>query len=141
VQIIEKLGSRIPIITNVSSGIIGVDGIVDELFEVCVFLMISYACLYKLIKISAGGDAKPYGINMQEKWETTSGPNIQESDTAERGLVLLVGFLPGLKIGTIPLLQPRQVRFFVLNGEQYLQESPILYNNALGILAIILNEA
>ncbi|KAI9384718.1 hypothetical protein POPTR_012G100600v4 [Populus trichocarpa] len=74
--IIEKLGSRIPIITNVSSGIIGVDGIADELFE--------------------------------EKWETTSGPNIQESDTAERGLVLLVGFLPGLKIGTIPLLQPRQ---------------------------------
>ncbi|KAJ6977788.1 hypothetical protein NC653_029628 [Populus alba x Populus x berolinensis] len=74
--IIEKLGSRIPIITNVSSGIIGVDGIANELFE--------------------------------EKWETTSGPNIQESDTAERGLVLLVGFLPGLKIGTIPLLQPRQ---------------------------------
>ncbi|KAJ6672223.1 F-BOX ONLY PROTEIN 22 [Salix viminalis] len=90
--IIEKLGSRIPIITNVSSGIIGVDGIANELVE--------------------------------KKWETTSGPNIQESDTAETGLVLLVGFLPGLKIGTIPLFQPIQepntmVENFVMNILNY----------------------
>ncbi|KAB5532160.1 hypothetical protein DKX38_018830 [Salix brachista] len=90
--IIEKLGSRIPIITNVSSGIIGVDGIANELVE--------------------------------KKWETTAGPNIQESDTAERGLVLLVGFLPGLKIGTIPLFQPIQepntmVENFVMNILNY----------------------
>ncbi|CAK7336745.1 unnamed protein product [Dovyalis caffra] len=75
--IIKKLGSNIPIITNVASGIIGVDGLADELYE--------------------------------EKWEsTTGGPNSQVSDTAERGLVLLVGFLPGLKIGTIPLLRSRK---------------------------------
>ncbi|KAJ6748386.1 F-BOX ONLY PROTEIN 22 [Salix purpurea] len=90
--IIEKLGSRIPIITNVSSGIIGVDGIANELVE--------------------------------KKWETTAGPNIQESDTAETGLVLLVGFLPGLKIGTIPLFQPIQepntmVENFVMNILNY----------------------
>jgi hypothetical protein len=55
---------------------------------------------------------------MQEKWETTTaGPNSQESDTVDRGLVLLVGFLPGLKIGTIPLLRPMQVRCIILNGK------------------------
>ncbi|KAF9668047.1 hypothetical protein SADUNF_Sadunf15G0086700 [Salix dunnii] len=73
--IIKKLGSSILIITNIASGIIGVDGIADELHE--------------------------------EKWETTTvGPNSQELDTIDRGLVLLFGFLPGLKISTIPLLRP-----------------------------------
>ena len=116
-QIIKKLGSSIPIITNIASGIIGVDDIDDELYEVCVFLLISYACLCKLIKISGCSDAKSYENIMQEKWETTTaGPNSQELDTVDRGLVLLVGFLPGLKIGTIPLLRPMQVRW-IFNGK------------------------
>ncbi|KAL7099310.1 hypothetical protein ACP275_09G075700 [Erythranthe tilingii] len=75
-QLIEgKLGSMIPIIINVSEGIIGRDVHTDQFVEV--------------------------------QWEVTV-----EDDTAvlpdehlQRGIILTVGFLPGLKAHVIPLFQ------------------------------------
>lgn len=37
------------------------------------------------------------------------GSNSQKADDFNRGIVLIVGFLPGLKIGTIPLLRSKRV--------------------------------
>ncbi|KAK9995351.1 hypothetical protein SO802_020037 [Lithocarpus litseifolius] len=79
--ITEKLGGEIPIITNAASGIIGVDAKTNELREV--------------------------------KWELVDedGPNCEEYNTVSnlnRGIVLVVGFVPGLKVAVVPLIRPKK---------------------------------
>ncbi|XWS60247.1 hypothetical protein CRYUN_Cryun07bG0019700 [Craigia yunnanensis] len=77
--ITEKLGSRIPVITNAACGIIGRDAVTNTMREV--------------------------------RWQMIpeeDGSNSQESDDFNRGIVLIVGFLPGLKADTIPLLRPKR---------------------------------
>lgn len=76
--ITAKLGSKVPVITNVPSGIIGRDAISDEFKEI--------------------------------QWEITEedddpGVPLLQSESANRAIMLIVGFLPGLKVEAIPLLK------------------------------------
>ncbi|KAJ7957228.1 F-box/LRR-repeat protein [Quillaja saponaria] len=76
--ITQKLGSKTPVIVSTVEGILGRDALTDEFKEV--------------------------------KWES---PFIDESYAPEKscineGIILTVGFLPGLKIEAIPLLQPAE---------------------------------
>ncbi|KAL6559632.1 hypothetical protein OROGR_004749 [Orobanche gracilis] len=76
-QLIDaKLGSRIPVIVNVSEGVIGKDVSTDQFVEV--------------------------------QWEVTDeqeahGPITQE-ETVNCGIIVTVGFLPGIKAHIVPLL-------------------------------------
>ncbi|KAL7616345.1 F-box/LRR-repeat protein At5g63520 [Lactuca sativa] len=76
--ITAKLGSKVPVITNVPSGIIGRDVFSDEFKEI--------------------------------QWELTEedddpGVPLLLSESANRAIMLIVGFLPGLKVEAIPLLK------------------------------------
>ncbi|KAI3684421.1 hypothetical protein L6452_33645 [Arctium lappa] len=76
--ITAKLGSKVPVITNVPSGIIGRDAISDEFKEI--------------------------------QWEITEddddhGVPLLQPESANRAIMLIVGFLPGLKVEAIPLLK------------------------------------
>ncbi|XP_010249060.1 PREDICTED: F-box/LRR-repeat protein At5g63520 isoform X2 [Nelumbo nucifera] len=74
-----KLGSRIPIVVSAAGGIIGSDALTNEFEEV--------------------------------KWEEDdSGENQMHNSPANvnRGIVLIVGFMPGLKVNAIPLLRSRE---------------------------------
>ncbi|XVF08677.1 hypothetical protein REPUB_Repub07fG0023700 [Reevesia pubescens] len=77
--ITEKLGSRVPIITSAAYGIIGRDVVTNTMREV------------------------RWHIIPEE-----DGSNSQESDDFNRGIVLIVGYLPGLKVDTIPLLRSKR---------------------------------
>nr|XP_043637467.1 F-box/LRR-repeat protein At5g63520 isoform X2 [Erigeron canadensis] len=73
-----KLGSKVPVITNDPSGIIGRNAFSDEFKEI--------------------------------QWEVTEedddpGENHGVSDSANRAVMLTVGFVPGLKVEAIPLLK------------------------------------
>ncbi|XVE56556.1 hypothetical protein DITRI_Ditri04bG0020500 [Diplodiscus trichospermus] len=70
---IEKLGTRTPIILSSVSGIIGRDALTHEFREV--------------------------------KWTSD---NIDDEVSTNTGIVLTVGFVPGLKVDAIPLLQQRK---------------------------------
>ncbi|KAL6576290.1 hypothetical protein OROHE_000071 [Orobanche hederae] len=75
-----KLGSRIPVIVNVSEGVIGKDVSTDQFVEV--------------------------------QWEVTDeqeahGP-ISQEETVNCGIILTVGFLPGIKAHIVPLLLQRK---------------------------------
>ncbi|XP_022770579.1 F-box/LRR-repeat protein At5g63520-like [Durio zibethinus] len=74
--ITEKLGSRTPVITNTARGIIGRDAVTNTMREV-----------------------RWHMIPEEE------GSNSQESEYFNRGIVLIVGYLPGLKVDAIPLLR------------------------------------
>ncbi|GMY15141.1 F-box/LRR-repeat protein At5g63520-like [Fagus crenata] len=79
--ITEKLGREIPIITNAASGIIGTDARTNELREV--------------------------------KWELEDGPNCEGYNminNLNRGIVLVVGFVPGLKVAAVPLLRSKETQ-------------------------------
>ncbi|XP_021286593.1 F-box/LRR-repeat protein At5g63520-like isoform X1 [Herrania umbratica] len=88
--ITEKLGSRTPVITNATFGIIGRDALTNTMKEV------------------------RWNFDPEE-----DNSNSQGSDAASnfnRGIVLIVGFLPGLKVDTIPLLRPkREPRFTMID--------------------------
>ncbi|KAI7755867.1 hypothetical protein M8C21_013495, partial [Ambrosia artemisiifolia] len=78
--ITTKLGSQVPVITNDPSGIIGRDALSDEFKEI--------------------------------QWEITEEDDDDDADahvvppeSANRAIMLIVGFLPGLKVRTIPLLK------------------------------------
>ncbi|KVH98118.1 F-box domain, cyclin-like protein [Cynara cardunculus var. scolymus] len=80
--ITAKLGSKVPVITNVPSGIIGRDAISDEFKEI--------------------------------QWEITEedddpGVPLLQPESANRAIMLIVGFLPGMKVEAIPLL--KQIAF------------------------------
>ncbi|KAK4480764.1 hypothetical protein RD792_011614 [Penstemon davidsonii] len=91
--IAEKLGSRIPLIINVSAGIIGRDLFTDKFVEV--------------------------------QWEVTEEDEGYEfaEENASRGLILTVGFLPGLMTHIVPLLSedmgPLLVDEFVADIQGY----------------------
>ncbi|XP_065860532.1 F-box/LRR-repeat protein At5g63520-like [Euphorbia lathyris] len=73
----EKLGSRVPLITNTASGIIGAD-VTNELQEV--------------------------------RWKPSDDDSDSSGDTQlDRGIVLVIGFLPGLRVDAIPLLRTKTV--------------------------------
>ncbi|KAL6996932.1 hypothetical protein U1Q18_007055 [Sarracenia purpurea var. burkii] len=78
-QITEKLGSATPVVTSESSGIIGRNALTDEFKEVL------------------------WGVTAQD-------PNDEDDDLSptvvSHGILLVVGFVPGLKVDAIPLLQP-----------------------------------
>ncbi|KAI3806969.1 hypothetical protein L1987_22889 [Smallanthus sonchifolius] len=76
--ITTKLGPQVPVITNDPSGIIGRDAFSDEFKEI--------------------------------QWEITEEDDDPDaplilSESANRAIMLIVGFLPGMKVGTIPLLK------------------------------------
>ncbi|XVF49588.1 hypothetical protein PTKIN_Ptkin04bG0024900 [Pterospermum kingtungense] len=79
--IIEKLGSGVPVITNAACGIIGRDAVTNTMREV------------------------RWHMNMMLEGD---GSNSQEADDFNRGIVLIVGFLPGLKIDAIPLIRSKR---------------------------------
>ncbi|KAK9008751.1 hypothetical protein V6N11_080229 [Hibiscus sabdariffa] len=72
----RKLGSKVPVVTSNACGIIGRDAITNTMKEV-------------------------RWRNMPEE----DGPISQESDKFNRGIVLIVGYLPGLMVDAIPLLR------------------------------------
>ncbi|XVF08678.1 hypothetical protein REPUB_Repub07fG0023800 [Reevesia pubescens] len=72
-SMIEKLGSRTPIILSSVNGILGRDALTHEFREV--------------------------------KW---SYGNIDDEDSTNTGIVLTVGFVPGLKVDAIPLLRQQK---------------------------------
>ncbi|KAK7302295.1 hypothetical protein RJT34_13181 [Clitoria ternatea] len=74
----QSLGSNIPVIVTVANGIIGRDALTDEFKEV------KWGALF-----SGFGD-EAYARHINE------------------GIVLTVGYLPGLKVETIPLPRPRK---------------------------------
>ncbi|XVF11506.1 hypothetical protein REPUB_Repub08aG0033400 [Reevesia pubescens] len=85
-QITEKLDSKVPVITNTASGIIGRDAITNTMREV--------------------------------RWHMIpeeDGSNSQEVDDLNRGIVLIVGYLPGLKVDTIHLLRPKKEHVTVID--------------------------
>ncbi|CAA0831744.1 Unknown protein [Striga hermonthica] len=71
-----KLGSRIPLIVNVSEGIIGKDAHTEQFVEVL--------------------------------WEVTEEQEGQPPEETNRGIILTVGFLPGLKALIVPLLYKKK---------------------------------
>ncbi|KAJ9163911.1 hypothetical protein P3X46_023533 [Hevea brasiliensis] len=84
--ITQKLGSKVPVITNAASGIIGADACSDELKEI--------------------------------RWESSDDDDDDDQDDEtdsqgdsllDKGIVLVVGFVPGLKVDAIPLLRPKTV--------------------------------
>ncbi|XP_076934731.1 F-box/LRR-repeat protein At5g63520-like [Bidens hawaiensis] len=80
--ITTKFGSHVPVITNDPSGIIGRDTLSDEFKEV--------------------------------QWEITEEDDMPDSppavsETANRAVMLTIGFLPGLKVRTNPLLKQVEV--------------------------------
>ncbi|XVE56554.1 hypothetical protein DITRI_Ditri04bG0020400 [Diplodiscus trichospermus] len=81
--ITERLGSRVPVITNAACGIIGRDVVTNTMREV--------------------------------RWHMIpeeDGSYSQESEKFNRGIVLIVGYLPGLKADAIPLLRPKSEHQF-----------------------------
>ncbi|XP_076939447.1 F-box/LRR-repeat protein At5g63520-like [Bidens hawaiensis] len=74
-----KFGSQVPVITNDPSGIIGRDALSDEFKEI------------------------QWEITEEDDDMPDSPPAV--SETANRAVMLTVGFLPGLKVTTIPLLK------------------------------------
>lgn len=96
--ITERLGSRTPTVTSAVCGIIGMDACTDELREV--------------------------------KWDFVypGGPNgmgLNAVEDLDYGIVLAVGFFPGLKFDVIPLLRPKgecqgaMVDKFVMDIREY----------------------
>ncbi|KAL3733039.1 hypothetical protein ACJRO7_022546 [Eucalyptus globulus] len=71
----QKLGARTPLVISADSGIIGVDALTNQVKEV------------------------EGGID-----DVGSSYNNEDSDNAERGIILTVGFVPGLKVDVVPLL-------------------------------------
>nr|KJB19812.1 hypothetical protein B456_003G119900 [Gossypium raimondii] len=76
--ITERLGSKVPVVTNAACGIIGRDAITNTMREV----------RWHMIPAEDGSVS-------------------QESEEFNRGIVLIVGYLPGLKVDAIPLLRPK----------------------------------
>ncbi|OMO84147.1 hypothetical protein CCACVL1_10976 [Corchorus capsularis] len=74
----EKLDSRIPVITNATYGIMGRDAVSNAMREI------------------------RWNIGPEED------ANSQENTDFNRGIVLIAGFFPGLKVDTIPLLRPKR---------------------------------
>ena len=104
-QIAEKLGSRTPVITNTACGIIGRDAVTNTMREVYFFCWSIPKLNYLTLESSAE-------VILQVRWHMIpeeDGSNSQEADDFNRGIVLIVGFLPGLKVDTIPLLRPKRV--------------------------------
>ncbi|KAF3436912.1 hypothetical protein FNV43_RR19665 [Rhamnella rubrinervis] len=79
-SITKTIGFKTPVITNAASGIIGIDAITDEIKEV----------KWDLIDED---ESDFHGYNLL--------------DNLNRGIILVVGFVPGLKVETIPLLRPK----------------------------------
>ncbi|GER44525.1 F-box/LRR-repeat protein [Striga asiatica] len=75
-----KLGSSIPVIVNVSEGIIGKDAHTEQFVEVL--------------------------------WEVTEEQEGQPPEETNRGIILTVGFLPGLKALIVPLLCRKKVKSY-----------------------------
>ncbi|WCJ36283.1 F-box/LRR-repeat protein At5g63520 [Euphorbia peplus] len=79
----EKLGSSVPLITSAASGIIGADAVTNELREV--------------------------------RWESSDDEEDNDDSDSDgdslldRGIVLVIGFVPGLKVDAIPLLRTTMV--------------------------------
>ncbi|XP_015578702.1 F-box/LRR-repeat protein At5g63520 isoform X2 [Ricinus communis] len=79
----KRFGTRVPVITNAASGIIGLDAATDEVREV--------------------------------RWESSddeddnNDPDSEANNLLNRGIVLVVGFVPGLKVEAIPLLRSKTV--------------------------------
>ncbi|KAG8496523.1 hypothetical protein CXB51_007640 [Gossypium anomalum] len=76
--ITERLGSKVPVVTNAACGIIGRDAITNTMREV----------RWHMIPAEDGSVSR-------------------ESEEFNRGIVLIVGYLPGLKVDSIPLLRPK----------------------------------
>ncbi|KDP22600.1 hypothetical protein JCGZ_26431 [Jatropha curcas] len=87
--ITEKLGSSVPTITNVANGIIGFDALTNKLKEV-------------KWESSDDEDDRDHGCG-------SNGPDSTGDSLLDRGIVLVVGFVPGLKVDAIPLLRPNKV--------------------------------
>ncbi|XP_061359103.1 F-box/LRR-repeat protein At5g63520 isoform X2 [Gastrolobium bilobum] len=75
---LQKLGFNIPVIVAVANGIMGRDALTDEFKEV------KWGALF------GGFDDEEYARNINE------------------GIVLTIGYLPGLKVEAIPLLRPQK---------------------------------
>ncbi|GAV92462.1 F-box domain-containing protein/FIST_C domain-containing protein [Cephalotus follicularis] len=96
-RITQALGPGIPIITSAANGVIGIDALTNELKEV---------------KWDSDDDDDP----IPEGYDFQSNLN--------RGVVLVVGFVPGLKVGAIPLLRLKKdpvpmVKKFVTDIKDY----------------------
>ena len=75
------------------------------------------------------------------KWELgdEDGPNCEEYNTVSnlnRGIVLVVGFVPGLKVAAVPLIRPKKVCKFSLiwYNDMTMQFLCVLYTRMLSIL-------
>ncbi|KAI3737434.1 hypothetical protein L2E82_27436 [Cichorium intybus] len=77
--ITAKLGSKVPVVTNDPSGIIGRDAFSDEFKEI------------------------QWEINEED--DDPGADPLLLSETANRAIMLIVGFLPGIKVEAIPLLK------------------------------------
>ncbi|KAL2515064.1 F-box domain [Forsythia ovata] len=83
-----KFGSEIPLIVNISEGIIGRDALTDEFREV-------------QWEVTEEEEDDPAGASPNEK--------------VNRGIILTVGFLPGLKAHIVPLLQEKDPRGLLID--------------------------
>ncbi|KAI3455057.1 hypothetical protein Pfo_011720 [Paulownia fortunei] len=111
-QLIDaKLGSRIPVIVNVSEGVIGRDVLTDQFVEV--------------------------------QWEVTEeealGAILLE-ENVNRGIILTVGFLPGLKAHIVPLLfQNKGPRSFLVDEfVMDIRKAASVYSDSASPVGIIL---
>ncbi|OMP07710.1 hypothetical protein COLO4_07119 [Corchorus olitorius] len=115
----EKLHSRIPVITNATYGIMGRDAVSNAMREV------------------------RWNIGPEED------ANSQENTDFNRGIVLIAGFFPGLKVDTIPLLRPKRVMLLPVSNllldshfdYAILQECPISSKHAKVKVSSILKES
>ncbi|XP_061376503.1 F-box/LRR-repeat protein At5g63520-like [Gastrolobium bilobum] len=77
----RKLGAKIPLVTHISNGVMGRDALTDEMKE-AQWEYFDYSC-----------------------------PHPRESNVfgnANQGIVLIVGYLPGLKVEAVPFFHPKR---------------------------------
>lgn len=110
-QITGKLGSRIPTITLVSQGIFGRNAVSEEFEEVSLEAktknnkFLGQICMLLFMRTEVD--------ILQVQWEFIENDEARLNHGNEnRGVLLTVGFLPGLKVSLIPLLSKTQVTFY-----------------------------
>ncbi|XP_050225088.1 F-box/LRR-repeat protein At5g63520-like [Mercurialis annua] len=80
-----RFGTRVPIITNAASGIIGLDAATDKLKEI------------------------RWGKSDEDDEDSEDDDDDDDEGVINRGIVLVVGFVPGLKVEAIPLLRSKEI--------------------------------
>ncbi|XP_028765199.1 F-box/LRR-repeat protein At5g63520-like [Neltuma alba] len=84
----QRLGSRTPLVTHIGNGVMGTEALTNQLRE------------------------SIFSEKLQVKWDyfDYQGPHPREANgfsDVSRGMVLVVGYVPGLKVDAIPLIHPK----------------------------------